>query len=148
MMQPNTWTAFITNLLILLFTYTSLSKLLDFTEFSSQMHNQPVPIWMADLATWTLPSLQLIIVGLLSIQKFRWWGFLLAFIVMSILTLYIILIVTDTFPYIPCSCAGILKGMSWSTQLVFNIVITIIAFIGFRSQRRIDSSTTHQNIPR
>ena len=147
-MQPNTWTAFITNLLILLFTYTSLSKLLDFTEFSSQMHNQPLPVWMADLATWTLPSLQLLTVGLLSIQKFRSRGFLLALIVMSIFTLYIILIVTDAFPYIPCSCAGILTGMSWTTQLVFNIVITTMTFIGFRVQRRIDSSTTQQNIPR
>ena len=147
-MQPNTWTAFITNLLILLFTYTTLGKLLDFTEFSSQMHNQPLPVWMADLATWTLPSLQLLIVGLLSIQKFRSRGFLLALIVMLIFTLYIILIVTDTFTYIPCSCAGILTGMSWTTQLIFNIVITIIAFIGFRVQRRIDSSNTHQNIPR
>ncbi len=147
-MQPNTWTAFITNLLILLFTYTSLSKLLDFTEFSSQMHNQPVPVWMADLATWALPSLQILIVGLLSIRKFRSRGFLLALIVMLIFTLYVILIVTDIFPYIPCSCAGILKGMSWTTQLVFNIVITTMAFIGVRVQRRIDSPNTHQNIPR
>ena len=147
-MQPNTWTAFIANLLILLFTYTSLSKLLDFTEFSSQMHNQPVPIWMSDLATWALPSLQILIVGLLSIRKFRSRGFLLALIVMLIFTLYVILIVTDIFPYIPCSCAGILKGMSWTTQLVFNIVITTMAFIGFRVQRRIDSPNTHQNIPR
>ena len=137
MIQPKACATFTSFLLVLLFAYTGVSKLSDFSEFSSQMHNQPIPAWLSRLAMWVLPALELLIAALLSIGKFRKVGFAMAFVLMATYTVYIELIITSAFPYIPCSCAGIFKRMSWNAHLGVNALFMILAYIGYRAQRRI-----------
>jgi putative oxidoreductase len=137
MMQRKAWVMIIASLLVLLFIYTGVNKLADFLEFSSQIRNQPLPQWMNKIATWLLPALELLIAALLMTGKFRELGFLLAFFMMAAFTIYVLLIITNTFSYIPCSCGGIFKWMNWNIHLVVNIIFTVLAYIGYRQQRKL-----------
>jgi putative oxidoreductase len=137
MIQPKACVTFTSALLVLLFAYTGISKLSDFSEFSSQMHNQPIPAWLSQLATWILPPVELLIAALLATHKFRMVGFTMAFVMLATFTVYIALIITSAFPYIPCSCAGIFKRMSWNAHLGINALFMIMAYVGYRAQQRL-----------
>jgi putative oxidoreductase len=122
---------------VLLFIYTDVNKLADFPEFFSLIRNQPLPQWMNKIVTWILPALELLIAALLMAGKFRELGLLLAFFTMEAFTIYVLLIITNTFSYIPCSCAGIFKWMNWNIHLVVNIIFTALVYIGYRQQRKL-----------
>lgn len=55
-------------LLIILFVYTSISKILDGDIFAKQMLNQPLPRWLSKTLVWTVPSSELIASSLLMIN--------------------------------------------------------------------------------
>lgn len=122
-------------LLISLFVYTAMSKILDVTTFSEQMHNQPLPRWLTDHLIWTIPSIELIISGLLFVKSFRGYGLLLSFIMLMIFTVYVALVYFNSFHRIPCSCGGVFKSMSWGTHLVFNLGFTLLALMGIHLER-------------
>jgi hypothetical protein len=92
---------------------------------------------MNKIVTWILPALELLIAALLMAGKFRERGLLLAFFTMEAFTIYVLLIITNTFSYIPCSCAGIFKWMNWNIHLVVNIIFTALVYIGYRQQRKL-----------
>lgn len=120
----------ITALLVTLFVYTAVSKILDAGTFSEQMHNQPLPRWLTGSLVWIVPSIELIIAGLLLIRPLRIYGLLLSFFLLLIFTVYVSLVISHSFEWIPCSCGGVLKSMSWETHLVFNIGFTLLALTG------------------
>jgi len=132
----------------LLFSYTGIRKLLEFSEFSSQMHNQPIAGWIIQLAIWGLPSLEILLAVLLSANRFRLVGFVLTIVTLSMFTVYISLIIAGAFSYIPCSCSGIFRDMSWEGHLYINIILTALAYIGYRTERRKNISRHDYDIPR
>jgi uncharacterized membrane protein YphA (DoxX/SURF4 family) len=135
MVQQRAYVHLIAAVLVSLFIYTGLYKLIDFSEFSSQMHNQPLPRWLTSLATWTIPCIELFIAALLLFDKSRKCGFMLAFLLVTVYTVYVTLILSDAFEYIPCSCTGIAKQLNWTTHLIINILAAALAYIGYRTQR-------------
>ncbi len=120
----------ITALFVILFTYTPLSKILDVDTFRKQMLNQPLPDVLKQNLVWLVPVSEITTSIFLIIKPVRLCGFVLAFLLMLAFTLYVGLILANTFAYIPCSCGGILNTLSWKAHFIFNIVITLLALAG------------------
>ena len=120
----------ICGLLILLFTYASMTKLLDFKSFYGQMNAQPMPNWMTPYLVWIVPGVELLIVGALIVERTRKIGLWAALFIMSIFTVYVALAVFKVFERVPCSCGGVLKGLGWTQHLYFNIFFTALAAWG------------------
>lgn len=126
----------ITTLLVILFAYTALSKILEADTFRKQMLNQPLPEAFKENLFWFIPVSEITTCILILIKPFRFYGFMLATGLMTAFTLYVSLILISAFEYIPCSCGGVLSAMSWPTHLIFNIFFTILAFTGFLMERK------------
>jgi hypothetical protein len=120
----------LSSLVILLFVYTSVSKWLDFKTFTGQMNNQPFPNWLTPGLVWTLPSVEIIISGLLMFDKTQLLGFRAALILMLLFTLYTLLVLLKVFGRVPCSCGGVIENLSWGQHLVFNLFYVGIALAG------------------
>lgn len=138
-LMKNKWIIeIISALLICLFAYASISKILVFSDFRTALFNQPIPYWSARLLSWILPITELIAVGLLINSRTKLVGLCLCTLLMLIFTGYVGLILAGGFGRIPCSCGGILKNMGWHTHLIFNIFFLAIAIIGiilFKKQK-------------
>ncbi|MBZ4036695.1 hypothetical protein K6T82_18135 [Flavobacterium sp. 17A] len=131
-------------LLIALFIYAAVSKLLDFKNFQAQLGQSPLLSAYTGFISFAVIILEIIIALLLSIPKTRLIGLFGAFSLMVMFTAYI-LIITNYSYYVPCSCGGILQNMEWKGHLVFNICFTIFSIIAVFFQ--IDSQRTHTEFP-
>ncbi|EHQ24762.1 MauE/DoxX family redox-associated membrane protein [Mucilaginibacter paludis] len=123
-------------LLMLLFAYTALSKLMDFAEFKGQMFRQQLPSWAAAILIYTLPGIELLTVGLLYQPLYRRAGLMLSAILMTGFTVYIGLALAGAFPEKPCSCGGVFRHMGWKTHFIFNIFFLLLTFTGLYITRR------------
>lgn len=114
---------------IVLFTYASVSKLLDHETFRIQLGQSPIIAAYSQWMVWSVPLSELITVLLLVLTKLLLTGFYACLILMSMFTAYIFLILKFS-PYIPCSCGGILNSMGWTEHLVFNMVFVLLSILG------------------
>lgn len=121
-------------MIILLFVYASLIKLIDHDKFVIQLGQSPILMAFAGWVAWLVPSAELAIALLLSFYKTRLIGFLFSYIMMVIFSAYIIIILNYA-EKIPCSCGGILEKMNWSTHLIFNIAFVILIAMGCYLQK-------------
>lgn len=133
----NLFLEFICLLYVLLFIYAATSKLLDFENFQVQLGQSPL---LSAFAWWVarlIPVIEIGIVILLSIPKWRNLGLFASLILMTMFTTYIF-IVLHFSSFVPCSCGGILEKMSWNTHLVFNIVFLLLAILALVLQRQLN----------
>lgn len=126
----------ITTLLVILFAYTALSKILEADTFRKQMLNQPLPETLRQNLVWLIPLSEITTSIFLIIKPVRLYGFIAAFLLMLAFTLYVSLILAKAFAYIPCSCGGILNTLSWEAHLILNIVFTLLALAGVIIERK------------
>ena len=113
--------------LILLWVYAASAKLLAFRQSRVEMHSQVFSPAVADFLTWAIPVSELIIAITLISKKFQKTGFILSVFFLTIFSGYILLIVSNAFNHIPCSCAGIFRNISWHTQLAFNMLVLTVS---------------------
>src|SRR5882757_6388457 len=99
-------------LLILLFSYASITKLLDYDNFQIQLSKSPMLVQVTTLTAWFIPSIELIVAGLLIFNKTRIAGLYGSLTLMSLFTFYIIAILNFS-EHIPCSCGGVLDKLNW-----------------------------------
>ncbi|WP_414672836.1 MauE/DoxX family redox-associated membrane protein [Lacibacter sp.] len=122
------------NLLILLYCYTAISKLINYEVFKAHLRRSPLIDQGADTIAWLLPATELIVVLLLFFELTRKAGLyasLLLLVLFTLYLLYMVLFVAD----LPCSCGGVLNKMSWKEHLFFNagfFVINLIAIGRFQ----------------
>ena len=126
----------ISALLILLFLYASLSKFMDFKTFIGEMNNQPLPNSWTPFLVWTIPSMEIVISIFVLFERTRLLGFYGALVLMGLFTIYAMLILLHVFPYVPCSCGGIIKRLTWRQHLALNLFFVGISFSGVLIQRR------------
>jgi len=119
----------ISALLIFLFVYTSISKLIDYTVFSTQLSQSPFITQYANIVSWALPSGELLIAGLLMGNKTRLTGLYASFFLLCLFTVYLTAMLRYS-PYIPCSCGGVLQHLSWQAHIIFNAAFIILTTIG------------------
>lgn len=117
-------------LLMLLFLFASVSKWLTFKTFIGDINNQPFPNWLTPWITNLLPPIEVLIVLALMFEKTRTAGFYASLILMSAFSIYSAAVLLKFFDYIPCSCGGIIKNLSWRDNLILNLFFVAISIVG------------------
>jgi hypothetical protein len=125
-------TEFISSLLIFLFGYTAISKLLSIDRFEAVLEQSPLISSGAALLAWQIPLAELVIVLLLIFSSTRKMGLWVSAILLSFFTVYLFYMVLFS-PYLPCSCGGVISSMSWPVHIGFNVVCIAITVAGIRS---------------
>lgn len=120
----------ITALLIILFSYTAISKLIAFQVFTSQLAMQPLPTWAIWPLAVLIPISELVTTALLLVKATRLCGLYASAALMGIFTGYMGVVVAGFFEKMPCSCGGVLQQMSFELHLVFNLFFLTITLIG------------------
>ena len=128
-MKKETAIQIICALLVFLFVYAAVSKLANWTTFVSDMNNQPFPSFLKPILVWAVPFTELAIVALLIFDTTRLIGLYASLVLMIAFSFYTAVVLLHFFAYVPCSCGGIIKNLSWGQHLVFNLFIVLIAFI-------------------
>ncbi len=117
-------------LLIILFIYTGLSKLLNIQGTYLQLQQIFFIKSIAGPLSIALPVLE-ILAGLALVftrlEKLGWW---LSTILMLAFTIYITAVLFMDPKLRPCTCGGVISSMSWREHLVFNIIFLALANIG------------------
>ena len=123
-------------LLILLFLYASVSKFLDFKRFIDEMNNQPLPNSWTPFLVWGIPFLEIAISAALLFEYTRLLAFYASLILMTLFTIYAIMILAHFFPYVPCSCGGVIRKLTWPQHLALNLIYVALSVLGLVLQRR------------
>ncbi|MDO6432276.1 hypothetical protein Q4E93_16865 [Flavitalea sp. BT771] len=123
-------------LLILLFLYAGISKFLEFDRFIGEMNNQPFPNSWTPFLVWTIPSLEIVIALTLMFERTRLPGLIASLILMTLFTLYTGSVLLHFFAYVPCSCGGVIRKLSWPQHMVFNLFFVALSVLGIILQRR------------
>src|SRR5579872_6179933 len=126
----------ISALLILLFLYAALSKFLDFKTFIDEMNNQPLPNSWTPFLVWSIPCTEIAVAFALMVERTRLVAFYASLVIMSLFTIYTITILLHFFRYVPCSCGGVIKKLTWEQHLVFNLFFVALSVSGITLQRR------------
>lgn len=126
----------ISSLLILLFLYASVSKWLAFKTFIGEMNNQPFPNWMTPFLVWSIPFIEVLIAVGLIFEKTRVQSFYASLILMLAFTIYTVAILLQAFKYIPCSCGGVIRKLTWPQHLFFNLFFVGISILGIILKKR------------
>jgi len=120
-------------MLVLLFVYAAVSKLIAFDTFKIQLGLSPLLGGFAAMLAWAIPMIELLIAGLLMIGTAQTEGLYCSLILMSAFTIYLILMLMFS-KHIPCSCGGILQGLSWKIHTLFNLFVIGLILIGIKLQ--------------
>ncbi|HET6256945.1 MAG TPA: MauE/DoxX family redox-associated membrane protein [Puia sp.] len=123
-------------LLIGLFLYASISKFLDFKTFTDQMNNQPLPNSWTPFLVWAIPLLEIAISITLLFEYTRLIGFYASLVLMIVFTIYTGIVLLHFFPYIPCSCGGVIRNLTWSQHLALNLFYVALSILGIVLQHR------------
>jgi hypothetical protein len=110
-------------LLVLLFFYTGADKLFGLDEFTRSMYNQPIPHWLAFFLARLIPVIEILTAVCLLFTTTQRFGLYSSFILLSIFSVYIALILLHFFRKIPCSCAGIFRHITWQQHLWINLFL-------------------------
>ena len=116
-------------LLVLLFMYTGCSKLFSLSTFTDNMSNQPIPHWLSRPMTVVLPCAEILTAVSLLLEKSHRAGLYSAASLLTIFTVYVAAILLHFFRYVPCSCGGIFKGLSWPVHLCLNLLLLTLTLL-------------------
>jgi len=122
-------------LLVFLFVYAAVSKMLDFGKFRYQLSQSPFITNISWWVVWAIPAGEITISLLLLIRSTRMAGLYFSFFLMLLFTGYIFIMLKYS-SYLPCSCGGVLSNMSWKQHFIFNLVFTGLALSGILIQNR------------
>ncbi len=136
----------IVSLLILLFLYASISKFLDFDRHIHEMSNQPLPRFMRPFLIWGIPPLEIAISIALIFERSRMTGLYASLVLMALFTLYTGFVLFHFFPYIPCSCGGVIRKLTWGQHLVLNLFFVGIALTGIVLQHKRSKSHLYSSL--
>lgn len=123
-------------LFIAMFMYAAVSKWMEFNVFVAQMHSQPFPSQFVPLLVWGIPSIEIVVSLLLSLDQTRLAGLKIATGMMILFTGYIILIKLKYFGKVPCSCGGAIVQFTWMQHLYFNLFFVAAGVTALLLRRR------------
>jgi hypothetical protein len=122
-------------ILIFLFAYTAVSKLLNLEVFKQTMMVAHIPTGLAGVVSVFVPVSELVLVLLLSANQTKRSGLYGSLIIMLVFTLYIIYMKT-WLPKLPCSCGGIIQKLTWNQHLLLNLVLTVLTGYAIVSDKK------------
>jgi putative oxidoreductase len=116
-------------LLVLLWIYASISKLLDYPHFIQEMHSQLLPQSLRTLLVAVLPVAEIILAILLSIRSTQLFGLVGSLMVLLLFSLYIGVLLFHPLKRVPCPCGGLIEHIGLATQLIFNLFFIALIVI-------------------
>lgn len=125
-------TILLSTLLIVIFGFTGFDKLIRFESSQKAFHNQTFPSWLAEILSYSVPGVELLLALLLLFSVTRWWGYLGSALLLTVFTTYVGLIWVGAFPRVPCNCAGILESLGWAEHFFLNLGLIVLAVWGIR----------------
>ena len=122
-------------LFMILFLYTSVNKMMEYSVFKEQISESPIlaPISMPIAAG--LPIIEMLLTIMLLIPRWRLIALYASLVMMTLFTMYVIAILLFD-KNLPCSCGGILAALSWPQHLIFNITFIIFAIAGIWLEKK------------
>lgn len=132
----------ICSLLVILFIYTGLNKMMEYADFKQQMERSPFIGSMAGFIAATLPAGELLLALALVVQRFRLLALYLSLFLMALFTGYIWLMLNYAND-LPCTCGGVISKMSWNDHLIFNGAFTALAIVGILLQSTLPVNKAH-----
>ena len=120
---------FISFLLVTLWIYAAVGKLLQFENFQIRLSQFPFISEYANLLAWLVPGVEIIIALLFFFPCLKDEAYLASAALLLVFTVYIsaVLNLSDS---IPCSCNGVLPSLSWKEHILFNMGFILIALTG------------------
>jgi len=133
-------------LIILLFTYTAVSKLIEYDKFVFQMGLSPfLPVrFFAPALGWLIPFFEIIIVIAVLSGRWRRVGLKATLALLLIFELYIGAMLLKGVQ-LPCTCGGVLSIMGWQSHLIFNAFFMLLALIGLAYRPMENARINHFN---
>lgn len=116
--------------LVILFVYAGLSKWINLQQFVADLNNQPFPNWMTRYLVVLIPTLELFAAISLLFSTTVKTGLYLSALLMTVFTMYTVLVLVNGFDFIPCSCGGIINHLTWKQHLLFNSFFLVLAIVG------------------
>lgn len=123
---------------IILFLYTGIAKIQDYSVFKEQLADNPALAPASKAIAILLPIVEFLIVLMLMIPRWRLKGLYATLALMIAFIVYIIALFTFD-KELPCSCGGIISELSWSQHLLFNgafLLLDIWAILLLRKEKR------------
>lgn len=114
-------------LMILLFVYTGISKLIGYYLFYEQLTKIPLLQNIATPLSIAIPGIELVTAIALVVKKWEITGWWLSALLLSMFTLYIAVMMLFA-PSLPCSCGGIISSLSWQQHLWINISLAMLCW--------------------
>jgi uncharacterized membrane protein YphA (DoxX/SURF4 family) len=120
----------LSTVLIVIFGYSGFDKLIRFESSRNAFHNQIFPPELAEILSYAIPGVELLLALLLLFSVTRWWGYLGSILLLSVFTTYVGLIWVGAFPRMPCNCAGVLESLGWAEHFILNMICIGIGIWG------------------
>jgi uncharacterized membrane protein YphA (DoxX/SURF4 family) len=123
-------------LFIILFLYTGISKLIDFTVFKEQIATSSLLAPVAAFITFMVPATEFLVALMLAIPRWRLKGLYASTALMVSFTIYIIGVLLFN-KEIPCSCGGVIEALSWNQHIAFNALFIALGFGGLIIEKKL-----------
>lgn len=135
-MKKTTILEIITVLYIILFLYTGISKVMDYTVFKEQIATSPILAPVSKLIALAVPAAEFLVTIMLVVPRWRLKGLYTSLGLMTAFTGYIIAVLLLN-KEIPCSCGGVIELMSWSQHIIFNSIFIALAIAAIIIERKV-----------
>lgn len=122
-------------LFIVLFMYTSASKLMTIKTFASTLAKSPLIGDLNFVLAWAIPVIEIIISIMLIIPSLRKTGLWSSLFLMIAFTSYLVYMVFSESK-LPCHCGGVISMLTWPQHIWFNISFIVLAVIGLNINKQ------------
>lgn len=117
-------------LLIIMWAYAAISKLIELEQFKQSLATQVFPPWIGKILVWVLPIVELGIVALLLFKNTQIIGMYASFAMMLLFTLYVGGAVYNIYERHPCACGGLFAKLGWKKHFRVNVFFMLLSMIG------------------
>jgi len=124
---------FIRAAMILFWVYVGMEKLWQLGAFKIALDQQPLISYLAPVLYWLLPLIEIgvgVLLGLTS-ARLRGWGWKVSTLLIIVFSIYIGLGILNVYDRKPCMCTSFLSNISWTTHLIFNLIILGLSITGW-----------------
>ncbi|OFV12103.1 hypothetical protein HMPREF3127_17180 [Sphingobacterium sp. HMSC13C05] len=125
--------------MVLFWVYVGMEKLWQLEAFKIALEQQPVISYLAPVLFLLLPFMEIGVGVLLAMpsQRLVAWGWKVSTLLIIVFSIYIGLGVLHVYDKKPCMCTSFLSNISWTTHLIFNLIILGLSIIGLLLHRTV-----------
>jgi len=137
-LQKITFLEIISSLLIMLWLYAAVIKLLEYDKFIMQLGQSSLLGPVAGFTAIAVPLIEIVIAVLLVRNKTLTTGLYASAALLIVFTLYLTGMLLFS-PKVPCACGGIIgSALSWRSHIVFNLFFVGLSGVGIWLKKRPD----------